>query len=797
MKSALRSGWWIVCSLLFALPLESIAQNYSRMEYIVYHDNLPKWVLGQTAGVTCMAAVPVSTACDGDIITEITYDTNAQPITVGNFGKLRQTLTYNADGTIATVKDGNNNMITLTNWKRGIPQSIQHPITPESPAGATESAYVNDHGWIEWVKDENNFQTNYAYDPMGRLKKIVWPTGDSTAWNDWNADFRPLTTADWRPLGVVTGQWRHAESYGNYRKITYYDALWRPVITSEYDESDAAATLGVTNVAYDHEGRVVFGSYPNSTFGSTIGIRTTYDTLGRVIQVKQDWEGVDQLTMTTEYLSGFQARITNPRNQQTTTSYLAWDQPTYDFPVAVVHPAGIFTDIARDVFGKPTQLSRHNADNSTSQQRYFYYDAHQLLCKSKETETGVTAYGYDGAGNLAWSASGLPWSSDPTCEYTAATAAARRVDRTYDARNRLKTLTFPDNRGNQTWTYTPDGLPATISTVQAGVTAPTLNTYTYNRRRLLTSESQTPYAWETWTLVHNYNANGHLSDTTYPFGLNVAYAPNALGQPTQAGSYATGVRYFPNGAIKQFTYGNGIVHTLTQNARGLPDTSCDFYGACDASAILNDGYDYDQNANVAAISDGLTGSRGNRAMTYDGLDRLTQVISPMFGAAAYAYDALDNLTRVTVGATAMRAARDHFYCYDASWRLTNVKTGSCSGATVTGLGYDVQGNLANKDGVIHEFDYGNRLRRISTGRHYMYDGHGRRVIETVGTMNPQRRRFMYGIDGRLMYESQSSNSNTESIHLGGSLVARKSRPIASPYPSDSVTYQHTDTLGNL
>ena len=41
-------------------------------------------------------------------------------------------------------------------------------------------------------------------------------------------------------------------------------------------------------------------------------------------------------------------------------------------------------------------------------------------------------------------------------------------------------------------------------------------------------------------------------------GLAVSYAPNALGQPTQAGSYATGVQYFPNGAIKQFTYGNGI-----------------------------------------------------------------------------------------------------------------------------------------------------------------------------------------------------------------------------------------------
>ena len=44
-----------------------------------------------------------------------------------------------------------------------------------------------------------------------------------------------------------------------------------------------------------------------------------------------------------------------------------------------------------------------------------------------------------------------------------------------------------------------------------------------------------------------------------------------------------------------FTYGNGIVHTLTQNERQLPDTSRDAYGATE---FLDDQYDYDQNGNV-------------------------------------------------------------------------------------------------------------------------------------------------------------------------------------------------------
>ena len=41
------------------------------------------------------------------------------------------------------------------------------------------------------------------------------------------------------------------------------------------------------------------------------------------------------------------------------------------------------------------------------------------------------------------------------------------------------------------------------------------------------------------------------------------------GHSTQAGSYASNVTYYPNGAIAGFTYGNGIGHTLTQNTRGL------------------------------------------------------------------------------------------------------------------------------------------------------------------------------------------------------------------------------------
>src|SRR3546814_14179525 len=116
-------------------------------------------------------------------------------------------------------------------------------------------------------------------------------------------------------------------------------------------------------------------------------------------------------------------------------------------------------------------------------------------------------------------------------------------------------------------------------------------------------------------------------------------------------------------------------------------------------------------------------------MTYDGLDRLTGVTSQMFGDATYSYDVLDNLTRVKVSGG--NAVRDYYYCYDGNWRLTNVKTGGCSGSPVMGLGYDAQGNLHNRHGVNFDFEYGHRLPSAHGAPSHSHDGHGRPLRNRV------------------------------------------------------------------
>lgn len=753
----------ITCFDIFARPLNvtrSSTLGHSRAEVSEYHDNLALWAVGQVK----------KTTVNGVEASLVEYDTAALPWKVHAFGKLQQTLTYQTDGMLQTVVDGRNNTTTLSSWKRGIAQLIQFADS------TSMSAVVNDSGWITSVTDQNGFQTGYAYDLMGRLSTVTFPSSDTTNWNSKTFVFAQIGSSEY---GIPAGHWRQTISNGAARKVSYFDALWRPVITHEYDTNNMVGTQRFSGWKYDHDGRVSFAGYPRSSATNISsfaqGTTSEYDALGRPTRVRQDSE-LGLLDTTTAYLSNFQTQVMNPRGHTTTSSYMAYDEPTTDWPIAITHPEGAYTVIARDAFGKPTSLTRRNNDSSVIGTRSYVYDLNHQLCKAIEPETGSTIMDYDAAGNLSWSASGQNFPSTTVCD-TASVAESSKAIRTYDVRNRLLNLNFPDGLGDQVLTYFPDGLPETITAYNSGGWTQSATSFAYNKRRLLESETLAQTNGPSWTLGYAYSANAHPASVTYPSGLIVDYAPNALGQATKAGTYATGVSYFSNGAIEQFTYGNGLVHTLTQNVRGLPYRSLDTFGS---AAVLDDSYDFDGNGNVASITDGLPGARGTRTLVYDGLDRLTSAASVMFnpttgGPATFDYDVLDNLKRVKVG------SRDHTYVYDTKQRLERV-TNTTGGATVTTLAYDVQGNLANKNGTSYQFDFGNRLREVVGVESYGYDGQGRRVRATHPTQGTIY--SLYGLDGVLRrQQDERVGKSVEYVYLGSSLVARISTPIALSTPT--------------
>ena len=459
--------------------------------------------------------------------------------------------------------------------------------------------------------------------------------------------------------------------------------------------------------------------------------------------------------------------------------------PPYSTRVSTLAPGSYaLTAVATDTRGASTTSGTVNftvsAIPGVSLSRRYVYDAQQRLCKTIEPETGATVMGYDEAGNMTWSAAGLDLPSTTSCDRPAAEASGRVVRRTYDARNRVATLRFPDHNGDVDYTYTLDGLVQQAVAYNDGGTTTATSTYQYNKRRLLTGEALAQTGFAPRTIGYGYSPNGHLAGQSYPSGLFIDYAPNAMGQATRAGTYATGVTYYPNGGIKQFTYGNGIVHTTIQNARRLPWRSVD-------GNILGLETTFDANGNVTALADLQLGAQYSRQMQYDDRDRLIAAGSPMFGGDGwhrFTYDALDNMRSWSLG-----GVKADQYWYDGKNRLSNVRNDS--GATTVGLAYDLQGNLATKNGQGYAFDFGNRLRVVPGKASYRYDSRGLRTLSAKGQNSDEV--SLYSEKGQLLLRTQqASGLQIESVYVAGRLLAE----LESGTGITTIKYSHTDTLGS-
>lgn len=317
-----------------------------KQEATAFHDNASLWVLGQ----------PAVTSVDGVEAARVEYDHHAQPVVQHRFGQLQHTLAYHGDGTLSSVTDARGLVTRLEGWKRGVPQSIQHPD------GTTQTATVNDSGWITSVTDENGDTTSYGHDAMGRIASVAHPAGDSTAWHPTTQAFQQVGHDEY---GIGAGHWRQTIATGDARKVTYFDGLWRPLLSHEYDAADVAGTQRFQRFAYDAEGRTTFASYPSAAAAALTGTWNEYDALGRTTSVSQDSEH-GLLTTRTQYLPGLRTRVTNPRGFVTEAQHQAWDTPAYELPVridaSVGAPEASRTTIGRDVFGKPLFITRGAVD---------------------------------------------------------------------------------------------------------------------------------------------------------------------------------------------------------------------------------------------------------------------------------------------------------------------------------------------------------------------------------------------------------------------------------------------------
>jgi RHS repeat-associated protein len=794
---------------------KSSSLGHSKTESYAYAMNTAKWVLQ-----------PQSTYVNGVETARAVFDpTWATMTNFYAFDQLQQTLAYDTTssvasgllGTVTGVTDGNSQATYLSNWYRGVPRTITYP------GSISESAVVNDFGWITSTTDELGYATSYGHDGMGRINSVTPPTGDVVAWSPTSIVYAPVASSE---FGIPASHWRRTETTGSSVKETYYDGLWRPILDRQRT-TDSSAGERFVRKTFDHAGRETFASYPTSSVTNNdytmlnTGIDTAYDALGRVTGTTADSE-LGLLSTSTAYLAPFQTQHTNARSQVTATTYQAFDEPSYDAPLQITAPESTTSTYTRDAYGKPITLTRSgtwfNPTSGTNEfvsaQRTFVYDGYQRLCKTIEPDAGITVFDYDAAGNRFWKAAGQnTLTSTIDCQRTSVPTTDRSIH-AYDGRNRLLGIDHPAGTDDVGYTYFNDGAMqtatvGTLSTLNPVAWSTTRNawTYTYNQRRGLESESLA-IDGKTFLLDWSYAANGAVSNLTYPGGHAVSFNPNAYGEPRQVGVYASSATYQPSGQLAGFTYGNSTTRTITPNTRQLPGQILDSrFGV----KLLDHLLTYDANANLGGITDGVPGGLESRTLGYDGRDRLTSVTGAATGNETYTYDPLDRTRR-----TVLNGVDRRFHVNATTQRLSQITT--VGSADVVDYLWNDRGELSSRntsrpgnptftsptiwrngfeENTITTlepmtFDRAGRLIAYNGSFTHQYDAHGRRVASVVPMWGTRYQ--VYDRQGELRYvEDVGRAERIEFFSLNGTLVAQRSRPLSSE--TATISYLHSDHRG--
>jgi len=714
----------------------------SKTESTLYHDDLPRWVVGQIERQTT----------NGIETNRVEFDPNAQPWKQYSFGRLEATYTYLSSGLLSTATDGISRPISLEDYYRGIPRLVRFAD------GTTRLATVNDNGWVTSITDERSAKTCYGYDSMGRVNLITYPSEgpsgvcDATTWTVTSVTFTPLTVSE---LNVPVGTWRQRSTQGRMQKSIYHDAFWRPVLVEEKDTTTGAAIY--TRKSYDQDGRVVLDSYPLSNSSAMDGINNFYDAVGRLTQ-RRTSDGVITLE-TIAYLSGNRLQVTDADNRVSTTTYQAFDQPDYSNTLRVDAPENTTAITTRDVFGKVLNITQSGSWSGgfASATRTFEYDSFQRPCRRTDPERGSTVWGYDAASQRVWEAKGQSASGCLSAAPPDATIFG------YDLRGRKTLDDYPSTTADVSYGYDPAGNATSVTNPTAAWT------YTYNKRNLLETE-QVIIDGKTRLFDPAYNALGQLMSLTTPANT-ISYSPDAWGRPTQLSSYVTNIQYHPNAVPSSYSLGNGLAYTQTLDTYlrvQMQDTRDG------STSIQKFWYGYNNSGQVVSLDDQVDNTN-DLAATYDGLHRLATA-SGLWGRYGYTYDTLNNI-RARSGSNALT------YSYDANNRLSTV-----TGGQSRTYGYNTRGAITSDGNKNFTVNVSDQISAITGVAAYSYDGNYKRIK----TNKPAGIEYtLYSHAGAMTFVEKDAEM-TDELALNGQILVelKKTGGVTTP------TYLHPDLLGS-
>jgi RHS repeat-associated protein len=570
-------------------------------------------------------------------------------------------------------------------------------------------------------------------------------------------------------------------------------------------------------------------------------ITYTYDGSGRLWKVTNPLTGVAEYTydaahrLLTMKEPGGNTHVTNTydANGRVATQTQA-DSTTYQFAYTldgsgnvtqtdVTDPRGYVKRFAFNSAGLTTSITNAYGEAVAQTTTYEWQATTNLLLSVTDALTRKTAYTYDSKGNVL------------TVTKLHGTGNAVTTTFTYDSTyNQVATVTDPlshtttfgyDTKGNLTTvtnalsktttiTVNAQGQPLTITDPLSNVT-----TLTYEVGDLV--KVKDPLNRETQRIL---DAAGRLRNVTNPLGQKTLYTPDALDRITQLTDAISG-----NTAFTYDANSNLLTVTDAKSQQTIYTYSNMNRAATRKDPLVNtETYTYDNNGNIATVTDrksqvttntydalnrktketyhdststNYTYDAGNRitqvqekdsggtvtatiTRTYDGLDRLTQEVTPQ-GQIDYTYDNASRRTSMTVaGQTALN------YTYDNANRLTTIIQGT---PTVT-LAYDdadrrTSLTLPNTNSIVSVYNAASELTSLTYKQGtttigdltYTYDAAGNR-IKTGGSFARS------GLPSALTTVSYNANNqqttfgtNTMTFDLNGNLATVTDAGVTTTY----------------
>jgi RHS repeat-associated protein len=657
--------------------------------------------------------------------------------------------------------------------------SIGKPISTKDVNGNTSTYQYSTSSNctnITSVNSSGGMATTDCADPFDRLDYVSHPDGGSTtiAYTDTPGSFSvqsSVAQSSGTPIVTTTG----------------YDGLGRKSFT-QLSENDGSSIF--STYAYDGRGRQQCASLPfrsasPTACSATPATTTAYDGLNRPVQVTES-DGSNTYTsygasQTAAGTPGYQTLVQDPANfwkrstadgfgrlievQENPKTWLGstvgnGSLPTY----TTTYGYDLLDDLTSVAQTDPTA-------NLYTISRSFTYDSLKRLVVANNPESGRMQYEYDQSGNLTTKIDGVR-----TVNFAAYDGMNRIVGKSYtpvsSSTPSTPTVYYYYGDGSTYPSATNcNGLGRLTAVVSgtAGTAGSAVNQYPcFDTMGRVASSSQTigtntaPYPFK-----YLYDISGELHQTTYPSGRIVTNAYDAAGRicgvangatasctgPSQYANVMSPSNYAPQGTIQTLGLNNNsLVENWTYNTRqqptGLTATANNTplltlgwtyggggtdngnilthtiqrsTGLGSASTVLTENFSYADPANrLSAANEGLNvwqqtysfDAFGNRAVTAGTWLPGQTVPNPGFTPQA--------LSQFTVQNQWVRGSADQ---YDAAGNQTQ-----WAAATAP----------YNQVGSTFTFDGENHMLTANVagegGASYVYDGEGRRVQKTVGTV---------------------------------------------------------------